>query len=229
MTLNDAEGVLQLARNWYKKPDALKSNNKWYAFDTGQEAKAIDTLAKARNVTSEVARAKVERRSASLLAERPKRLPDEARMLLTPVEYGAMLVNSNQTSGNCGEMAVVAMYFASMGPCEPKNMALVTARNKFSWRGMFDQMKFGHSWALLGADGSSQFVVDPWAGVACAKDDYKEQFTAKMNKWQQQGKRVLVNYESGNGWYCANDSNILSLFSAVATVHLDRGDAKFKS
>ena len=77
-------------------------------------------------------------------------------------------------------------------------------------------MTFAHSWALLKTD-DGRYVVDPWAGVFCPEQEYPSRLKSQFNQWQQQGKRVSVDY--GNEyryWTNANDPAILSLLASDA-------------
>jgi hypothetical protein len=52
-------------------------------------------------------------------------------------------------------------------------------------------MTFAHSWAEFGPPGHG-FIVDPWADYWCARGAHAITFRAKLDKWQQEGKRISV-------------------------------------
>ncbi len=141
----------------------------------------------------------------------------------TPLEAGATLYGAmrGQRAGNCGQMACVAIYIASMKGVAPNDMWLITAGNrktKGSGWGLEPHyglpMTFAHSWAEFGPPGHG-FIVDPWADYWCARGAHAITFRAKLDKWQQEGKRISVGWGDGPNavgmWTNANDAAILSL------------------
>src|SRR5262249_34466828 len=122
----------------------------------------------------------------------------------TPYRCGKLIVQSGGRQGNCGAMDCVAMFYAHLAGVPLAQMWLVTAENQntrsytiadCAIKGCF--MEFGHSWALLGTPANEEFIVDPWAGVCCRKALYSDQLRAQLDKWHQQGKRVLVQWDVG--------------------------------
>lgn len=92
-------------------------------------------------------------------------------------------------------------------------------------------MLFGHSWAQFGT-AAGAFIVDPWAGAACAKAEYPDKLKEKLKRWHSQNKRIYVNWGMGNNvvgfWTNANDDCILSLLdTATRTINANRGDGVF--
>jgi hypothetical protein len=155
----------------------------------------------------------------------------------TPLQIGQERHGNGHTAGNCGIMAVVAMWLA-YNDCwvERDDMWLVTARNRQSLGpaelpagGAGAPMQFEHSWAEIGtaADGGP-FVIDPWAGVCCPKAQYAHDLTVQLNKWLQQGKQVRVNWGSLTKSYFysipANHPAILSLVAHNAVRDRVLGD-----
>jgi hypothetical protein len=135
------------------------------------------------------------------------------------------------------------MYFATNGgtpdgggPLAGTDVWLVTATNAnttYSWWKRGDnsgkQMAFGHTWAQLGTTaGGGAFIVDPWAGIACAKADFSTKLKAKLDRWHSQNKRINVNWGQGVNevafWTNANDDSILSLLEPNRTLTAVRGD-----
>lgn len=230
-TLNQAQAVFTLARNFFSQPGASKSNNKVYFHPSQDLDQAATVLAQAKGIPLAQAKNQVNTRVAARLQASGQGVHGPNRQGMTPIGLGQITVNTNTPTGNCGLMACVAMYYASVTvPHVPANeMWMVTVYNKWTRESLlgFNYMKFGHSWALLGAEGSPQFIVDPWAGVVCPKADYQDELTAQLNKWARQGKRVWVNYEKGCVWTQANDPNILSLFGVMASADKMRGDQTF--
>jgi len=141
----------------------------------------------------------------------------------TPVAAGQALYNRGIAGGNraanCGAMACVALFLAKdkFGFSE-LGIWLITVRNRNTHGAYLSTfggapMTFAHSWALLNAD-DGLYVVDPWAGVFCTQQEYPRRLTSQFNQWQQQGKRVSVDYgDKYRFWTNANDSAILSLLA----------------
>lgn len=230
-TFSQAQAVFTLARDFFGQPGAFKSNNKVYFHPSHDNDQAATVLAKEKGLSQAQALNKVLSRGQARLQAQGQGVHGPAKQGMTPIGLGQMTVNTNTPTGNCGLMSCVAMYYASITvPQVPANeMWMVTAYNNWTRESFFgaNYMKFGHSWALLGAEGSAQFIVDPWAGVVCSKADFEDKLTAQLNKWARQGKRVWVNYDKGCVWTQANDSNVLSLFGLMATTNQMRGDELF--
>ena len=87
----------------------------------------------------------------------------------TPLEVGATLYGAirGQRAGNCGQMACVAIYIASMKGVAPNDMWLVTVSNpntKPSVRSYFEShyglpMSFSHQWAEFGPLGTGSLLI----------------------------------------------------------------------
>jgi hypothetical protein len=222
-TLQQASYAFNATRAFFGQPGAVKSNNKRYVHDSlGQDGAATD-LAAETHIGLGAALAKVQRRDANAKLAFSSGTFKDILKGWTPVTYGGLTVNKGAPTGNCGVMACVAMYFAQKAGVPPEQMYLVEAFNRTTVR--TGLMKFGHAWAVLrGANARQDYVLDPWAGVFSQYAFYFQDLKIALDKWQRQGKRVLVNYKEGDWWTNANDSAILSLFGPGATVEIVRGD-----
>jgi hypothetical protein len=242
-TLNQAEYALGYTRIFFE--GGLKSSNKQYdgSFSLFAEKNARALLKRTDSISLAEAEARANQRNTNQALAAPLTAADNFAGR-TPVEFGRDRVNGVQRHGNCGAMACVAMHFATsggtpdgLGPLADTDVYLVTVTNPTmtysTWK-MGNHggkaMSFGHSWAQLGSTASGgAFIVDPWAGVACAKADYSAALTNKLNRWHSQNKRINIGW--GNGptavgiWTNANDASILSLLDiATRTTIALRGD-----
>lgn len=234
-TEDQARGAYDDARKFFK--DGLKSGNKLY-IDCGFSKKlnldeAVGTLIKAiPDIDPEDAKKRVSRRIENRSEARPTGIFQKDWLgNKTPVWFGEKTVLDNMKDGNCGVMACVAMYYATERKVPAFETFLVTAYNYNTSRKLSffrtERMSFGHSWALLGVGDGQGFVVDPWAGVCCAENQFEEQFRVKMEKWASQGKRILVDYKEYSEWTEANHPDVLSLFAQGRTLRAVRGSEFF--
>lgn len=119
----------------------------------------------------------------------------------TPYELGAELFNQNNTRGNCGEMAAVAVYIAVAEVHIPTDeVSFVTLTNTVEGGFFSKNRSFGHSFALLGKVKPDRWVVDPWAGVCCRLSEYTDALNIKLHNWTQQGKRIACHIPDGHCW-----------------------------
>jgi hypothetical protein len=229
-TWEQAEQTFTLSRKFFSAKDmALKSTNKAYANERGEIGDAqIEKLAGAKNISEDAATVIVLRRGNARLEAKARGKYENELPGKTPVGYGKLVVERGSDTGNCGVMACVAMWYARTVGVAAANMWLVTVTNEKTKRtdpvaGKL-RMKFGHSYALLGGPGK-KYIVDPWAGIICLESEYKEMMKAKMEKWHQQGKRIMVNWSNGDyEWANATDKTVLSLLSSSATTEKTPGD-----
>jgi hypothetical protein len=127
--------------------------------------------------------------------------------------------------GNCGEMAMVAMYIAiGLQHVMPAEAVIKTATNgnKTAFGGY--TLTFGHSWLVLGQPGGQQYCVDAWAGVFCDADDYRNDMLHKMGIWASEGKRILVDWNNildnpRHYWTVPTDEAVTCLLRNDATVN----------
>jgi len=103
---------------------------------------------------------------------------------MSPHLRGEILYNQRNTRGNCGEMAVVAMYIAVT------QVGGINSDEVFEWTMTNPAANFGHSFAVLGKPGTQEWVVDPWAGVWCDRNNYQVMLTNKLGQWLTDGKRI---------------------------------------
>ena len=209
-TAEQARLTYEATKDFYKGD--LKSNNKEYE----------NRFRLATVIGWEKAMSRVDRRALRLpMAE--GLINQDNFSGQTPLEVGAMLYGAirGQRAGNCGQMACVAIYIASMKGVALSDMWLVTVVNPNTrgsgWRiephyGL--PMSFGHSWAEFGPAGNG-FIVDPWADFCCSRAQYAITLRAKLDQWQREGKRINVGWGDGpkgvGMWTNANDGAILSL------------------
>jgi len=182
VTLTQAQTAFGNTRRFFAPGE--KSSNKRY-FGTGGFFETVTLFAATQGTTKpltfDAAEARVQRREtnrvlSSRLNTDPSSPPDKPKPVSypgkTPLEIGQIRVNGGMRSGNCGIMAAVAIYFASLEGVLATDMWHVTATNPTTNSyapGIWGRnMSFGHSWAKLGTDTTGgPFVVDPWAGVVC--------------------------------------------------------------
>jgi hypothetical protein len=210
-TAEQARLTYEATKDFYKRD--LKSSNKEYE-DRDKLAKVFGSVK---------ANSRVDRRALRFpMAE--GLINQDNFSGQTPLEVGATLYGAirGQRAGNCGQMACVAIYIASMKGVAPNDMWLVTASNpniKPSAWSYFEShyglpMSFSHQWAEFGPPRQG-FIVDPWGDYWCARSAHTITFKAKLDKWQREGKRINVGWGDGatgvGVWTNANDGAILSL------------------
>jgi hypothetical protein len=138
------------------------------------------------------------------------------------VADGEAWVKDGRDFGNCGEMACVALHYASKIPnvLRTELFSITVTNPKFKHHSRGVDMTFGHSWALLGSDPSriNNYVVDAWAGICCKEQDYNARLRAKLDEWTDQGKQIGVTWASGApDLVDANSDTITSLLRPDAT------------
>jgi len=230
-TLQQAKNAFDNARAFFSARDgALKSTNKAYMDQAGNEGQEVArTLADAKGISEQDALAQIQRRAAARLQAKGLGKYEAHQVGLTPVGYGKLNVQRGSRTGNCGVMACVAMHYASLEGVPDNEMWLVTVTNPSTKRkGTKARLGFGHSYALLGAGRGQEFIVDPWAGIYCAKNEYEKAMKTRMKRWHEQGKRIAVNWGDGvTEWANATDKSVLSLLNSKAQDDSMRGDARF--
>jgi hypothetical protein len=131
----------------------------------------------------------------------------------TPQDIGHFFYTSGFSTGNCGEMACVALYVAELKGVPKDQLKLMTHYTKHKLFG--NANGFGHSYALLGPDNGEQWVIDPWANICCDIKDYAETFKNKMDAWTAEGKRIgIPAFMGGANWLPPNDSHLATLLDA---------------
>jgi hypothetical protein len=135
---------------------------------------------------------------------------------------GASLYNSGNTAGNCGEMALVAMFVAvNYHHVQRAEVVHVTAKNTnhkaYSFKGEIT-LDFGHSWIEIGPTLGVTWVVDPWADLWCRKDQFPQMMAVQLQKWTDQGKRLSVSWKdtSMNGWKWTTQPNAVEVKAVLA-------------
>ena len=114
------------------------------------------------------------------------------------MSIGEALYKQNNTMGNCGEMAAVAIYLAIhvvLVPADEVSMWMFTNTKK--GKAFKSDKSFGHSLAVLGkGELTKRWVVDPWAAITCPADKYGGLLSAKLSQWTTDGKRIAA----GGNW-----------------------------
>jgi len=221
-TAAQAKRAYDETRDFYK-PGVKSSNKRYNGIDP------VQTLANAKDIWLIKAHNVVLSRdiNASLSSYLQKDVIAQGK---TPVQLGAERYGGGSRSGNCGIMATVAMYRAQQAGVLATDMWLVTAKNANTVHPnrAGSNMSFGHSWAQIGTigDPNGPYIVDPWAGVCCSAAVYAATLTTHLNAWQQQGKRIAVQWDNNTNqdWMNANDPAILSLVVPGRTLTALRGD-----
>jgi len=116
----------------------------------------------------------------------------------TPFDIGQTLYQENDTQGNCGEMAAVAVYLAVRENNVPADeVSLCSLTNKVN------EASFSHNFAVLGTgpNRAARWVVDPWAAVCCSMDKYGDKLTKRLNDWLINGKRIAAETSKGNVYW----------------------------
>jgi len=186
----DAEDLLHQIRKYFSSGN--KSNNKRYTDDRsgrlppGASLTAANREAQANASATEVIYWRAER--------------DKAGM--SDVQFGEMIWTKGIKSGNCWEQACVAAWgakhygFTNSFTCtisDPGDhvFALVDYK-KPAWKTASD----------MKTAGGEGWIVDPWANTCCRPNEYVDRFTAKMQKWASEGKRIWYDSKANNftGW-----------------------------
>jgi hypothetical protein len=217
--------VFQTVSDFYK--GGLKSGNKKY--DAGAaNSSSLGSVEFTRRQTSLDAKLNALQSAGGMEAQRKGY---KGRTLFS---VGKSLFLSANTSGNCGDMAAVAMFVAiGMEHVPESEVVHRTAVNNnfrfgFNWNNPSlppsrATMTFGHSWLVLGTPGSDRWCVDPWANLFTRERNYADDLLAKLAEWHNEGKRICVNWEdflgTGSGsWLVPTDDSLRALVSDDRTV-----------
>lgn len=107
--------------------------------------------------------------------------------------FGYEVLDQQDVGGNCVEMAAAAAYLVMrehlgtawfVGIRDPGDHAFCLVDN-----GVEAHPETVAGYVTCSAD---SWVIDPWANVCCRMRDYDKLFSKKMQKWQKQGKRIIV-------------------------------------
>jgi len=198
-----ARQTFELAREFYKGGD--KSNNKSY-FGTGRAFDRFFGVSTPKlNIEPGAALSDKQTARNYRMLENLSMDPTAGRSVVgtTPFEFGMTLYVQNDTRGNCGEMAALAVYCAVAGVHVPADeVSMMTSTNTVDG-GFFGGgvRSFGHSFAVLGrGPNAARWVVDPWAGVWCSLDNYATELTAQLRDWLNKGKRIAAPMKDGMCW-----------------------------
>jgi hypothetical protein len=117
---------------------------------------------------------------------------------LTPFEAGDELRQTQNQSGNCGEMCCVALSFLAEDFPRDQLFICYTERpadHAFVIVGTrIDDGETMHTLFLSGSAKES-YVVDVWANTFCSAADYYFEFKQKMREWAGQSKDVIYGGE----------------------------------
>lgn len=104
----------------------------------------------------------------------------------TLLSVGTILHSTENKTGNCGEMACVALHIAIEKHNVPKDDVKYC---QLEYNNAANGCSFGHTFIAIETQ-EGEWIVDPWANVCCATNEYADQMTAKMQKWNKDGKRL---------------------------------------
>jgi hypothetical protein len=235
VTEQQARQAFEKAKEFFK--GGIKSGNKRYGDD------ALEKLTQQLGSKGKAQERIQKRNTKQLQASADAGIVVKGK---TPLAVGKLVANTTDSKeGNCGIMACVAMYFASLehvGADEMWCAAVYNEDTKYASIWTSSYMTLGHSFALLGPKNTEQWVVDPWGDVYCRRNEYSQRLTDQLNKWQQQGKRISVSWRTectrhekdrakqGNfdKWMEANDPAILSLLKEGLDWKGPRGNQPFE-
>lgn len=103
--------------------------------------------------------------------------------------------------GNCGEMALLAAYYASLIPLA-NEVWLGSIRGSgdhaFCLLGPTVAPAWKTPWDMMNSGDKQSWVVDPWANTCCTAADYVTAFQNKMKDWGSDGKRVIFKSKTVN-------------------------------
>ena len=175
-----AEPTEQDVRDCYKQARAFfkggaKADNKFYdPVEFPQKAKAAKHRIKSgKPLTADDARDK---------------FPSHA------IGYGQAMRETGNTYGNCGEATAVAASFvaqrmqdvelavASTSPCDHAFLVVGATPMEKLTVSDFSQV----------SKQSNVFVIDVWAGICCHASDFPTNLQTKMQKWDEDGKRIAA-------------------------------------
>ncbi|AMK78324.1 MULTISPECIES: hypothetical protein [Methylomonas] len=134
---------------------------------------------------------------------------------------GEKLYKANNTVGNCGLMARVAMYVAinqfgvSKAKCRIGKLAYQTKAILGVWG---DLTGFGHEYLVIGDLGEERWIVDPWANLVCKHTDFTQQLTRKLSQWKTDGKRIEVCIKGKSGFVEPDDSLVTKITTQRETL-----------
>jgi hypothetical protein len=115
------------------------------------------------------------------------------------VTKGQLMRETGNTFGNCHEAtSIAASYVAEKMPgvptiaasCVGADHVLLIVGDVPSSDLMIRQWS-----GMQGCRGRSH-AIDVWAGICCPTNEYPALFAAKLQQWQQQGKRIVVKVDS---------------------------------
>jgi len=211
VTEDQARSTLKIVRNLYK--GGLKSSIKAYTIRYPSLTPSSDPKHNPRNNN-------IRQSGIDAAANRAKFKG------WTPYQIGEYLYKQECQTGNCGEMAVLALYVAMRAYWVPREEA-------FLWKftapgGLFPPALggFGHQVAFLGDvdDLQNSWVVDPWCNLCSRPGNYADtDLMKKLDKWETQGKRILVPGLLG-GWVEPTHRSIAGILAKNALFSSCRAD-----
>lgn len=203
-TETSAKKAFKETRKFYE--GGLKSSNKIYDVEASPWYKRLFGGAASANTRREDASESVSNTRA-LQRDVARRAPSR----VTPLRWGATLYARGTNAGNCGELSCVASAraFADGLPAPQIKCVSLTAPADH----VFCMVGDANILALLknrkvrdltgmGQPATPIYIVDAWANVCCAYNEYPSKVGAKMQKWLSDGKRIAwVTGPQGPGWY----------------------------
>lgn len=212
-----AAGTFRLAHEFYKGGE--KSTNKSY-YGTGKTtnwlSQHVINLEEGADPTQ-----KQQGRNAQTLRNMDAARADARSYQInagkTPYEIGATLYLQQNTRGNCGEMAAVAMYLAYAGAHVPADeITLWTLMRKVKGGFFSKDRSFGHSFAVLGnGEAGESWAVDPWANFYCRVSEFSVTLTRKLEYWTRIGKRIAAEMPEGPCWVEPTNEMITAILGEI--------------
>ncbi len=126
----------------------------------------------------------------------------------TPAEMGKIIFDQKLRGGNCAEMTWLLCHSFNT----KLNIWIVVIEDPGD-----------HQFCLLAAKqpayntiaamdylGEDQWIIDPWANIVCKPGEFATEFTNKMQKWTDRGKRIGVPAGQVYEWTAGSDPTYLS-------------------
>jgi hypothetical protein len=196
-----AESINESVRSFFKGDEispGFKSDNKKYAADPIEGVTLKEGQATKRN-TNQLLSTPVR----GVIQTFPGKLKQKG-LGATPTNMGKVIVMTQQRAGNCAEMCWVSCHMA-------------TEKGVNIWIAIIDDPG-DHQFCVLSEKkptftsikdmkymGEDQWIIDPWANIVCKPGEFFGEFTLKMKKWTERGKRVGVVVSNKYVWTAGGD------------------------
>jgi hypothetical protein len=180
ITNGEAKDILERARGFYKH--GAKSTNKVYISEGGAEL-TFKQSERWRKVGESLNR----KEELGQILELGRRL--------SWVDFGGMLLQRSEKTGNCPHMSAVTAYFANeYHGKEAMTMCVVQPPGNHVFLSVGVASPQWQNIASMKQDTSSKaMIIDCWANIACRAQDYPQKMTEKLLLWSGQRKYIYNN------------------------------------